>query len=110
MLEALVEAGRRGLTQVSLGKALGMVPATVSRLIDTMESRDLVKRKSHPLDRRSKIVEITDAGRALIELRSGQAAIRRESLFKDFTTEEVSALRSLLTRIVSNSDRITSMS
>lgn len=110
VLEALVGAGRRGVTQVSLGKALGMAPATVWRLIDTMESRDLVIRKSHPLDRRSKIIEITDAGRATIELQSGQAAIRRDRLLQDFTTEEVSALSSLLKRIVINSESVISPS
>jgi DNA-binding MarR family transcriptional regulator len=40
---------------------------TVTSLIDTLERRGLVARTDHPSDRRKGLVDITDAGRALLE-------------------------------------------
>lgn len=105
VLKALDQAGRRGMTQVSLGNALDLFPATLSRLIDSMEGRGLVMRKPHPLDRRSKVVEITDVGRQRIAAQSDHAMTESDRLFVDFSNDDLTSLRTLLSRLVSNSGR-----
>lgn len=42
-------------------------PPTVTRVVNTLEARDLVRRTPSPRDGRQSMVELTDAGRALLE-------------------------------------------
>jgi len=42
-------------------------PRTVTQAIDTLEQNGLVSRSPVPGDRRAKLVQITDAGRAMLE-------------------------------------------
>ena len=58
----------------------GVTPATLSRIVATLEKEKLLKRRIDPEDRRSAFVEITEAGRTMVvELRKarGQALLER---------------------------------
>jgi len=55
------------LTPTEVSARLTVTSATVTGLLDTLESRGLVRRRPHPSDRRSILVEITDDGRRLLE-------------------------------------------
>lgn len=48
-----------------LASALGYTPATVTGIVDTLERKGLVYRSPNPLDRRSQLVVLTEAGRAI---------------------------------------------
>ena len=48
-----------------LAAALGYTPATVTGIVDTLERKGLVHRSPNPLDRRSQLVMLTEAGRAI---------------------------------------------
>lgn len=44
----------------------GVTPATLSRIVATLEKEKLLKRRTDPEDRRSAFVEITEAGRSMV--------------------------------------------
>jgi DNA-binding MarR family transcriptional regulator len=54
---------RRGVAQSSLRKMLGVCRATVSKMLGSLEKLGLVKRSLFPLDRRRKLVELTNRGK-----------------------------------------------
>lgn len=55
------------LTPTEVSARLTVTSATVTGLLDTLESRGLARRRPHPGDRRSVFVEITEAGRQLLD-------------------------------------------
>lgn len=55
----------RGLTQVEVGKTIGLDKTTLMSQLDRLEREGLVVRRSDPRDRRARIPEITEAGDAL---------------------------------------------
>jgi DNA-binding MarR family transcriptional regulator len=50
---------------VELASACCCSPSTVTGIVDTLENKGLVRREPHPEDRRSMLVFLTSAGRAL---------------------------------------------
>lgn len=50
------------LTPTEVSARLTVTSATVTGLLDTLETRGLIRRRAHPSDRRSILVEITDDG------------------------------------------------
>lgn len=68
-----------GWPAVKLAERLGMDSGQLSRIIRSLEGRDLVSRRSHPRDGRLKVVELTSAGERLrveLEARSDQQVER----------------------------------
>lgn len=63
VLSALVL--QKGLTQLELGKALGIDKTTLMMQLDGLEARGFVVRRADPRDRRARIPEATSAGRAI---------------------------------------------
>ncbi|MEA3364031.1 MAG: MarR family transcriptional regulator [Candidatus Hydrogenedentes bacterium] len=57
----------RAITQVELGRRLVVTRATVTSVLDKLESKGYVERRDVPDNRRSYHVELTEAGRALVE-------------------------------------------
>ncbi len=60
----LSERGPMGVT--SLQQAIGRSQAATSHLVEQMEQRGLVRRRSDPSDRRRKVVDLTAKGRAAV--------------------------------------------
>lgn len=102
VIRALVDAGGRGMTQVQLASALGLNPASVSRIVDMLEQRDLLTRIDHPLDRRCKVIQLTDRGRACAERCAHSQQERCKSMFKGLCEQDLATLKGLLRQVVSN--------
>ena len=67
-LRALQSLDRRGPSKVGeLGDDLGLVPSTASRLSDRLAEAGLITRRPAPNNRRSTLLELTDAGRAILD-------------------------------------------
>lgn len=62
LLDALVRLGGRG-TQVAVARELGLKPPGAHRIIDALDAAGLVAREVG-VDRRNKVVSLTDAGAA----------------------------------------------
>jgi len=65
MLEALLHLGP--LTPSALAEKTGLTSGSITAALDRLEARGLIGRGANPADQRSRIVELSDAGRALIE-------------------------------------------
>ena len=68
VLAALRDAPERSLRQVELAERVLLSNSGLSRLIDRIEAKGLVERKSCPTDRRSFYVTLTDEGAEMLEL------------------------------------------
>ena len=55
------------LTPGEVTARLTVTTATVTGLLDTLEARHLARRRPHPTDRRSVLVEISEEGRRLLD-------------------------------------------
>jgi DNA-binding MarR family transcriptional regulator len=92
------------LTQVELGKALGLDKTTLMSQLDRLERLGLVARRHDPRDRRTRIPEITEAGSAL-RARVASACDGAEAAALDgFSQEEVRLLRRMLVEIIGDSE------
>ena len=63
ILRWLIEDESLGLTQRQLGELMSSDPNTITSLLTRMENFDLIQRKPHETDRRSKRIRIRPAGR-----------------------------------------------
>lgn len=92
-----------GLTQVELGRALGMDKTTLTAELDRLERAGLVRRAVDPRDRRARVLELTPTG----DERRGAVAADAESAETDalrsFSSAEVAALRRILVELIGTS-------
>ena len=58
---------RGPITMSALAEAEQVKPPTITRLVDGLERRGLVRRVSHPVDGRVQLVEATAAGKRLLQ-------------------------------------------
>ena len=102
VLEALASGGRLRMNELST--ALGVVPRTVTTIIDALENDRMVARLADPADRRATLVQITEEGlsqlRRLRALRDAAAA----ELFEVLTPAEKQQLARLLRRLQAAAD------
>ena len=92
------------LTQVELGKALGLDKTTLMSQLDRLERMGLVVRRNDPRDRRARIPEITRKGNAL-RAKVATACDHVEAAAVDnFSQEQVQVLRRMLVEIIGDSD------
>lgn len=66
-LLALTRLGKGAMLSGALARELSLSPATVTGILDRLESRGLVERKRQIDDKRTVVVSLTPAGRALLD-------------------------------------------
>lgn len=95
---AAVEGAAR--TQLALAQAARLDKSTMVVALDALEEEGLVERRPDPKDRRARIVVPTEAGRELLARTEGVVLAVEGEVLADLGTEELLALRGLLTRLV----------
>jgi DNA-binding MarR family transcriptional regulator len=83
--------------------ALVTDPPYITVIVDDLENRGLVEREVNPADRRSKLVRITTAGRAIART-ADQIQSTPPDALSSLTDAEVATLDGLLRRLVEASD------
>jgi DNA-binding MarR family transcriptional regulator len=74
----------------------------MTRMIDRLEQKGLVRRNPNPEDRRATNLEITTAGRALYpQLLAAKESVQAQFL-RGFSEQEVRVLEQLLNRMLDN--------
>jgi DNA-binding MarR family transcriptional regulator len=73
-LRALRTLSRHGTMRLSeLSERLEIAPRTATEVVDALESRDLVRRRADPGDRRATLVEVTERGAGVLaEIRAAR--------------------------------------
>jgi len=97
VLEAILHKG--SLSQRELGRKVLTSPGNMTDLVDKLEGRGLVRRARQPFDRRAVQVELTSAGRALIEPLFAQHAGDIVAAMEGLNPEELRQLSALLRRL-----------
>jgi DNA-binding MarR family transcriptional regulator len=88
------------LRMTELADQLGIVPRSLTRVIDTLEEAGLVHREIDPRNRRATLLHLTERGQAV---RDDMRQARRraaEDLFAPLSAEERKTLTELLTTLV----------
>ncbi len=87
------------LTMGELSARLMVTSGSVTGLVDTMETDQLVQRRVHPADRRSTLISMTPRGRALFNRMAPAHAIWIDELMAGLPTPEAHTLHRLLGRL-----------
>jgi DNA-binding MarR family transcriptional regulator len=97
---ALEELARRGgMTLNDLAARLYLDKSTASRVVDALERKGYVARSTHPQDRRSVLLETTEAGRSLEGKIREEMLIEEGKLLADFPPDVRRAMTQLLRRL-----------
>ncbi|AUX40541.1 MarR family transcriptional regulator [Sorangium cellulosum] len=88
-----------GLSQAALSERLGMFPSRLVVLLDALEERGLLERRSTPEDRRSYALHLTRAGKEMVQQIGRVAEEHKEALCAALDGAEQAQLAALLRRI-----------
>jgi DNA-binding MarR family transcriptional regulator len=91
-----------GASPSYLASAVGTDTAGITGLLDQLEKRDLVLRRTNPSDRRAAIVEPTPKGRALLPRIGNVFRTLQVQSLAGFSKEDTSRLADLLRRLQHN--------
>ena len=86
-------------TQQALAATLNMVPSQLVAVVDEMEERGLIERRTNPDDRRSYALHITEKGRSTLQEIGGIAREHAQALLAALSQEEQTQLGELLQRV-----------
>ncbi|GHJ45122.1 MarR family transcriptional regulator [Catellatospora sp. TT07R-123] len=98
----LMHAAGGPVTPSSLRADLGTDTAGMTRLVDRLESKGLLRRSPHAEDRRAVVIELTPAGRALLPLVPPIFGRTVGRMFADFAPAEMAQFNALLRRAHAN--------
>jgi len=90
-----------GMTQQHLASLFGIFPSRLVTLLDDLESKKLVTRRSNRADRRSYHLHLTAAGKRCLQRVAAITGELEEDLFTSLSSFERETLTTLLRRIVS---------
>lgn len=98
----LLHAAEAGTSPNRLAARLGTDTAGMTRLLDRLEGKGLLRREKHPGDRRSVVIVLTKQGRALVpRLAPAFGGISRQ-LLDGFSEPEIRRLTAMLRRMLEN--------
>lgn len=98
----LLHAARGDSTPSLLKSRLGTDTAGMTRLLDRLQAKGLLRRARHPSDRRSVVVELTDEGHALVPSLPPIFGKISHQVFEGFSPEEIEQVTEMLGRILRN--------
>lgn len=96
-LEALVRQGP--LTLNELAAELYLEKSTTSRVVDALERKGYVARRTHPEDRRALLLDVTDAGERLYRCIEDDILQEETRLLAEFAPEVRAGMTRLLGRL-----------
>lgn len=93
-----------GLTQIELGRALGMDKSTLTSELDRLGRADLIQRAVDPRDRRARVLELTPAGEQVRRAVAAVAERAEADALRAFPAEQVAALRRMLFDLIGTNE------
>lgn len=88
-----------GQSQQAIGERLQIPPSRMVAFVDALEGRSLLERRHNPLDRRTRELHLTPAGRELLGRAFQLAAGLEQDLCADLSAPEREQLIGLLQRV-----------
>jgi DNA-binding MarR family transcriptional regulator len=93
-----------GMTQVELGKALGMDKTTLTSELDRLEGLGLVKRSIDARDRRARTLAVTAPGERVRRRVSAEAERAERATLSAVSESDVARLRRMLYDLIGNAE------
>ena len=90
----------RESTQKELAQAMGMTKAPVSRILDRLVEKKLVRREESATDRRERLVKLTAAGRLLVPKLAKMADGNDDDFFACLSKEEQTTVLRIMQKLV----------
>lgn len=95
-------ANKEAVSAAGLCKSISYDPGAMTRMIDRLEQKALIRRVPHPEDRRAMNLELTTAGRALYpQLLAAKESVQAQFL-RGFAQHDIDTLDALLDRLLAN--------
>ncbi len=85
------------VSQRALQELIGVKPGSLSELLAKLEKKGLIRRKKNDTDKRNRDVTLTEAGRAVAQLRAAQSP---QALFSALSEDEKAQLSGLLDKLL----------
>ena len=99
-LRALRTLKRRGTMRLSeLSEHLHIAPRSTTEVVDALESRDLVRRRADPGDRRATLVEVTEPGVAILDAIRAVRGTEAERVFSRLSPADRADLARILAKL-----------
>jgi DNA-binding MarR family transcriptional regulator len=103
MLQLITEmSNETGITDVwvsDIVKRVEVTPQAVSKFINLAVGKGYIERFENDSDRRSLGVRITDHGRAVLSKTGEELSTFRESIYKEFSEEDLATMSGLMRRL-----------
>jgi len=93
------ETGNPDVWVSDIVKRVEVTPQAVSKFINLADGKGYIERFENESDRRSIGVRITDRGRAVLSKTGEELSAFRESVFKEFTEEELASMNRLMSKL-----------
>src|SRR4051794_5496631 len=93
------------LSPGDLARAMVLSPAATTHRLQRLEARGLVVRRPDPADGRFGVVELTDAGRELVDLAVADHVATLDGLLADLPAEQPEDVTATLATVERNADR-----
>lgn len=103
LLSQLDRAGQ--LSQKALAELTRKEQATITRYLDVLERKNLVRRAKDQNDRRAHVVSTTDDARALLETVTPVAVDAANYLIRDIEQDDIDTFLTVLATMKGNADR-----
>ncbi|CEY41433.1 MarR family transcriptional regulator [Streptococcus pneumoniae] len=99
-----------GATGIELAEYLGISKQAVSKMVDSLESNGYVTRKTHPTDKRGKIIVLTARGLSVMKAKEEIVAEIEQRWIENIGTERMQMLKEDLTTFVTkeNTEKLSS--
>jgi DNA-binding MarR family transcriptional regulator len=95
-----------GMSQRQIGEHANKKAANITRMLDRLESKDLVERKENPEDRRAASVFLTRKGETLVNEVIGIFDSFSSSFLKGVSHEEQVVIRNAFKKMTSNLEKM----
>lgn len=99
-------AATSGLTQRQIGDECNKSAANLTRILDRLQNKTLIERRSNPADRRTSLVFLTSQGESLVRDVSEILTSFAEKSTQGISSKDQAIFRSTLEKITSNLQHI----
>ncbi len=102
-MEALstIDRAREPSAQIAIAKRIGIEGPTLTRMLDALESEGLVIRRADPNDRRTKLIELTPAGKRALDDILAVAHCFRKAVLTDLSDSELDVVNKVTDKLLS---------
>ncbi|MDQ0111075.1 MarR family winged helix-turn-helix transcriptional regulator [Paenibacillus harenae] len=94
--------GKDGISHKELAQRAEKDPANITRLVDQLEKKSLVRRAPHPNDRRSLLLHLTELGRSTAHALAPIEAAYVGQIVSGLSPEEIQAFMQFMGKINRN--------